>query len=441
MKRKNDYITGDFNLINMYSAIQLKLNIIQVALLNFFIINWLAGRLEKYDEDNPANQLYWVNLYWLSRHFAIGRKYLRYNLETLTREIVCLDGVKIQIMFRNIKYKRFYVGMHLPVIHLIVNSEPYNRQCVNWHKSELQCSQENNSNKEKKTIINNMEPLFQIEDKSQNNNKQMTWAESVIKEICEMANKNNVQLYKNGKIVNVFSHLKDGQFKKQRKGIDAACKLIDDLYLGRFFRDNPVHSLFGEISKEHIEFKNANLAIERLMYLKGNKEGIKKFLCRCAKNYFIACRPGQETYQELKANFPVNVKDFILFNDYKGNRVANFLLFYSSTLTTADKQIHQNIMRIKKIVPSEVFNRLLEYEDYLLEKHIQSFWQRVYELAKEIKLIIKNEETSYSMISCFNIIFDNVNKIAGRHKMLLPGYFDIEQTTTSNSITEIKDKQ
>jgi hypothetical protein len=207
-----------------------------------------------------------------------------------------------------------------------------------------------------------------------------------------------------------------------------------------FFRDNPVHSLFGEINEDHVEFKRAGLAVERIMYLKGNKEGIRKFILRCARNYFIACKPGQETYQDMKASFPATVKDFILFDDYKGNHVANFLLFYSSTLTATDKQIHHTIMRIKKIVPESVFDKLTNYEDYLLEKQIQSFWLNVYKLSREIKSIIKGGVTSYSVGSCFDIVFKKVDEISAHHKTVLPGYFDPEQKTASDALIEMKDK-
>jgi hypothetical protein len=62
-------------------------------------------------------------------------------------------------------------------------------------------------------------------------------------------------------------------------------------------------------------------------------------------------------------------------------------------------------------------------------------------LTLKIKSIIKSEKTSYSLESCFKIVFDKIDKISEHYKKVLPGYFDpYEGQTASDAITEICDK-
>ena len=286
----------------------------------------------------------------------------------------------------------------------------------------------------------NMQKLFEDDNENNDIKEKDAWAENVVKEICIEAEKENVCIIKKGKPVKVFSHLKNGEFKKQRKGVDTACRLINDLYSGRFFRDNSACTLFGDINENYLELKNVGRAIERIKILKGNQNGIRKFLLKCAKNYFTAIQPGQETYQKLKSSFPVAVRDFILFDDYKGNRIANFLLYYSSAICVKDRQMYETKHRIEESVPQSIYDLLCDYEDYVLEHHIHSYWFNVGKLVKEIKFIIDKGGTSYSMASCFDIVFKKVDDISSYHKKMLPGYFDPEQTTTSDALIEIQDK-
>jgi len=458
------YITG-FHLVSEHSAVQLKLNAIQVIILNAFIINWLADKLQKFDENNPLNQLYYFNIYHWAKYFNVSKKYLKYNIIALTKLITCLDGIKVQIMFRNVKQRGMYIGMHLSVIHQLVDTELYNIQCDYHKKPELKCSIRDEDKKNwienermEKSVGNNqlvlatqkicngekdMKPLFE-NDISYNSEKRnhSEWAEGIVKKLCEMASESNAQLFKNGKSFNVFNHLENGEFRKRRDGVDSACEIIDDLFSGQFFRVYKKHELFGTINKDHLQLKKTDAVIEKIMFLSKtkNKAGIEKFIFRCARNYFDALMPGKETYQDIKASFPVSVKSFLLHRNRDGTFVANFLMYYFATLTEKDMEINQAKSRVKKSVPESVFNDLLNYETYVLENQIQSYWLNVNKLVKEIKSIIKNEETSYSMESCFDIVFKKVNDISAHHKKVLPGYFDPEQKTASDAIIEIRDK-
>ena len=438
MFKNKGYITG-FNLISERAAIQLKLNYIQVVILNLFIINWLADKLEKYDEHNPANQLFRFNVYFWAEYFEIPFNHIKRNLLSLTQSITCLDGMQVQLMFRNKRHKMFYVGMELSVIHKLVNIELFNYQCDYHGKPELKCYTQNMELNMPK------EPLFEylLEDKASGKNPYSEWAEKIIKKMCDMACENNPQLFRNGKSINVFAHLKNGEFKKNRKGIDEACKLVDDIYSGQYFRNYKRHEIFGTINAEHLQFKNVEIAVDKLLFLikDKNKIGIEKYLFRCLRNYFEALKPGRETYQDIKASFPVSVKSFLLHVNRDGTFVANFIMYYFSTLTEKDMKVNQAIIKVKNIVPESVFNKLLDYENYILENQIFSFWLNVRKLTLKIKAIIKEKKTSYSITSCFDIVFSKVDKIAEHYKKVLPGYFDpYEGQTASDAIIELQDK-
>lgn len=459
---KKGYIAG-CRLVSEFAAIQLKLSGVQVTMLNLFIINWLADKLEKFDKDNPANQLYYFNVYHWAKYYNIPKDYLKYNIIALTRQITCLDGTTACVLFRNKKQRGMYIGMHLSVIHQIVDSELFNAQCDYWKKPELKCPVENGTKiidaeikeaeKENMPVplavyrqnggVEPVKPLVEIEDKTNNGVKKghSEWSESIVKKLCEMADKENAHLFKDGKCKRVFNHLtKKGEFRSNFN-IDCVCKLIDDLYTGRFFRNNPVHALFGGIDKKYLEFKNAKLAVERIMYLKGSKDGIRKFLLKCAGNYFDALIPGQDTYQFIKSSFPTTVKSFLLHeNTQNGNKIANFLLFYSSTVSLKDKQVHDIKTKIKETVHQSVFATLCNYENCMLENQIQSYWFNVNKLVKEIRFIIKNRETSHFMESCFDNVFKKVNAVSAHYKKVLPGYFDPDMQTAGDGLTEMKDK-
>lgn len=468
MVNAKGFIYG-FNLISDIQAFKLKLNHIQVVILNLFIINMLADKFQKFEENNPANFLYRFNVYYWANFYDVPLQYFRRNLIALTKPITCFDGTKIQIMVINKRRKVFYIGMHLHIIHQLVNSELFNIQCNRHKKPELCCINKNGENEMPKQIEYDFEeterkfalagivrrrnkrvitelykskPLFEIEKYTKSILGHSIWAEDVIRKLCKMAEDDDVRLFSNGKWLKVFPHLKNGEFRKNRDGIDKACMLIDDLYSGQFFRQYKRHEIFGTINKEHLQFKNVDTAVDRLLFLikEKNKEGIERFLYRCARNYFEALKPGMETYYFIKSSFPVNVKSFILHTNRDGSYTVNFLMYYFSTLSEKDKNIDLSKDKIKKTVSGFVYTKLLDYENYLLESQIQSFWLNVNKLIKEIKFIINSEGTSYSMAACFDILFKKVDEISNYHKKVLPGYFDPEQKTASDAIMEMKDK-
>jgi len=437
MPKSMGYITG-FNLVSSYAAMLLKLSYIQVVILNLYLINWLAGKLEKYDEENQACQLYRFNVYYWAEYFNIHKIYFKRNLIALTKPITCLDGLQVQIMFKNKRHRVFYVGMELSVIHKLVDMKLFNAQCDFHGKPELKGV----INSDEESIMSkfNRELLFEIEDKT---DKPELYAETIIKKIIHMADENDAKIFRDGKYYNVFSHLKNGEFKNKRKGIDDTCRLINDIFSGRFFRDYKRYDLFGTINKEYLAFKNVEVAIDKLLFLikHNNKSGIESFIFKCAKNYFDALKPGRETYRDIKSSFPVNIKSFFLHTNRDGTHVANFLMFYFSTLSEKDLQLNQAINRVKNIVPESVFDRLLDYETYVLENQIFSYWLNIKKLALKIKSIINDKKTSYSMSSCFDIVFDRVDKVSEYHNKVLPGYFDpYEGQTASDAINLLFDK-
>ena len=451
-----------WNLVSSFSAIHLKLSHLQVEILNLFIMNWLADKLEKFDADNPANQLYRFNVYHFADHYGISRVRMLRNLEALTNPITCLDGIRKQVMFRNKKQHVMYVGMELSIIHQIVNPRLYNQQCDHHRKPHLKCPFEstpiiNDMEPKNRTISgllpspirkkpNCKEPLFDIGStmkKCRGNKTHTDWAEGVVKRLCEMAIEHDACLLKDGKSINVFPHLKNGEFNKRRSGIDRACYLVDLIGCGAFFRRYYPSGLFGAINKDFLQLKNIDMAIERLTILMktGNKYGIEKFIFKCARNFFEALKPGKETYQSVKGRFPISVHHFLLQPYQNGKEfVANFLMYYSSTLTETDMKTDMAVLRVKKIVPESVFDKLLDYETYLLEHHISAFWMNIHKLAKEITGIKNRNETSYPVVSCFDIVFKKVDDVSERYHKVLPGYFNIEKSTVTDALVEIKNK-
>ena len=439
-------ITGSFNHVSMYKAFCLKLTSLQIMILNAYIQNWIAGQMVAYDPENPENRLYWFNTYFWSGKWGISIQRLSAAVASLTKPIKAIDGISIQILFTKRTSRGVYIGMFSDIMHLLIadNYNFFNGQCVYHNKPELQyfpvvsmMSLEKSEGLDN-PIISNMRPIFQIEDQTEGKD---IWAESIIKELCMEAKKEKAYVCKNDKMLPVFSHLNsNNEFRAKRGRVDKAIRLVGDLYTGRFFRDNPVHSLFGEIAKDHLEFKNVDMAVKRIMMLKGNKEGIRKFLLKCLRNYFDALKPGQETYSFIKSAFPRNILDFILFDDHKGNHVANFLLFYTSTLSVMDKQVHDIKARIKKSVPECVFDKFCDYENFLLEKQIQSYWLNVGKLSKEILAMRRDGRTSYMLESCYDQVFDKIDVMYRCFKVVLPGYFDPGQKTASDALLGLMDR-
>ena len=427
MYREYNYVVG-YELISTYKAALLKLTALQLLIVDAFIHNWIAQRLEPYDPNNPRNSLYWFNVYAWSIIWNINETRIMAALMALTRQIKTSDGIVIQLMFYKKTSKGVYVGMNLDVIHNLVADKPerFNTQCAYWGRPELCLNIKGDT----------MQPLIPKE-LLQIDYKPLSWTESIIKEMCEFAD--GVEFMKGRRQVKVFNHLKNGEFRKNRKGIDRACKIIETIYSGQFWRDNM--SLFADMPEEFLEFKQVEKAKKKLMALKGNKEGIKEFLLRCVKNYIEAVQPGMETYKKIKSSFPATIKDFLLFDDYKGNTVANFLIYYMDTLRAVDQNVNDIISRINKAgIPGDVLNKMSEYSDELTDSQQLSYWLNVYRLVKEVKSIIKNKETSYSIGTCFDIIFQKVDAVAAYHKELKPGYFDFAQITSGGALKELRNK-
>jgi hypothetical protein len=409
-----------------------------IGLLNYILYAMIYKKWELLDDDSPYTRLH-LNTFCINS--GLSKEIVKYHLNKLSSGDTPL-----------IKRKSYYASTYITFSENIIDCLQ-----IKTVQTHLRYSINNHYRKNKEIdykphpLFLEWRELFAIEkikgdkvkklfdDNSRDNAAE--WAESIVKEICVMAHKENAAVIKRGKVYNVFPHLHNDKFRKKRTGINRACGLIDDLYTGNFFRNTPIHSLFGKINKKHLKFKNTELAVKRIISLKGNKEGIRKFLLRCAKNYFIALQPGMETYQFIKSSFPKTIADFILYADnQKGIYVANFLLFYSSTLSSKDSEIYSTIYKIKELVPANVFNSLCVYEECLLEQHIYPYWQKVYELTKEIKSIINSKGTSYHIESCFDIVFEKVDSISLYHKKLLPGYFDPDKKTANDALIEIKDK-
>jgi hypothetical protein len=265
------------------------------------------------------------------------------------------------------------------------------------------------------------------------------WSEDLVKEICQRAHDQEAKIdIGKGELKNVFAHLsKSGDFNKRRAGIDKACMMIDDILSGRFWRDHV--NLFGNIPESVLRFKNTDRAVERAKLLQGDKDHLRKFILKCVDNYFIAIQPGMDTYRDVKSSFPKNIQDFFFSNDYQCQGVANFLLYYSSTLTAKDLNIEDRYNQVADIVgDGKTLEKLLDYTDLILPAQYLSFWLNVYRMCKEIKTLIRTDRTSYDMDFCFTIIFDNVDKLYERYGTIKAGYFDPKQSTGISSLVEMR---
>jgi hypothetical protein len=149
-----------------------------------------------------------------------------------------------------------------------------------------------------------------------------------------------------------------------------------------------------------------------------------------------------DTYKQIKASFPVNIKDFILFNDTKGNLIPNFLLYYSETLNVVDRMITDSIERINKMnLPGDIYDKIDEYANGISDGQYQSYWLNIERLAKEIKSIIKGGGTSYTMSGCFDIVFKKVDAVIDYYKSIQAGYFDpYNGNTTPAALRELRNK-
>lgn len=421
---------GNFNLVSDYSAVQLKLNHIQVLILNFYIINWLADNLQKYDENNPANQLFYINVFNLSKYFNIPKCYLKYNIDALTKIITCLDGTRIQIMYRNKKHRGLYVGMELSIIHKLVNKECFNNQCVFHNKPKLKCLITIENKKENDFIINDMKkPLLVIEDK--NNNK---WAEDIIYVICLFAKKSDTD---------VFNHLsRDNNFRKRRKLIDNAINYLREIDEGTFTK---VHGVFFNNIPAHVlEVRRIDYVIKKIKQLKGNRDAIQKVIINCVKNYLISLTPGMDTPEYYKNGWQKNIDKFLLFDDNKGNVNPNFMLFYFAP-DTAEQQVLENVIenvrnKSNKIymIAADYTSKINKYENDVKTRKV--YWQNILKLYNHFEKLKKSNLTSYQIQTCFDFVFKQSDVLFEKYKLVNKGSFDFDSVTIKKALSIIKNK-
>jgi len=426
---KNKYVTGNFPLVSVYAAVSLKLNALQIAILNLFIINWLADKLEKFDEDNTVNQLFYINANYWAKHFNVARCDFRYNVLSLTRLITCTDGTKIQIMFKNEKRRGIYAGMHLSVIHQLADPVFYNKQCDYWGKPELKCQSGNSP------IIKSVKPLLQIENKAKNKD----WHLDLVKDVCEMAGEKNIAL--NG--ISLFSHLGADGYLKASKIIDRACKHIQAIYDGVFLREP---NLFGSLKETILENKRTKEAVKKLKSCAGNIKKIRAFVLRCAYNYLDACGQGMDCAQMLKENWPVKIDEFFMKSFYKtGDHIAYFLLHYFVPETTEMGEAFKIMENCG--LSNYMIDDLNGYGKKYIAGYVNStgannkkYWQNITELVKEYYKLKNANKTSYSIASYFSFILEEVQKQADYRGELYPDIFLLGSNSVKQAMKIIKDK-
>jgi len=441
-----DFIASVFNLVNWLTADTLKLTILQKSLLDLFILNYLAYNDKKTMAAFRYSGIvfYELPVYRLSKLWGKPYTTLRDAMKSLCRTKVTYDDRAFNLLVAKRVCKQNYYMMPPEVVYLLVRDCPksYNTQCDRWHRSDLATYNLAKSFAQSDMAHNSITPLADISGIA--NKKQQgfsDWAEGVIKNICVMANKNNVVLVCNGKPQPVFPHLQsNGEFNKRRLGIDKACKLLDDMVLGRFGRQGAA-SLFNNLPESLLEQKDTKGALAELKRLKGDRKGIEAFALRCAENYFASLQPGMETYDSAKRNFPANIKDFFL---KEGNGfVANFLLYYHNPVTVQDKAYVKMVNKMNdrfKKMQGEILDRLTEYADRVSDKKIKAFNHKLLDLLSHIDEICESGATSYSVAGCFDLIFDEIDKIKDTDKIIHTRHFDVQGFAVRQSMIHILDK-
>jgi hypothetical protein len=434
--RQEKLIYEEYRHISVRAAVSLGLTTLQVAIIDFYIQNWLGGRLQPYD-DSTNNRLWSLSTKLLAKIFNVDRKKISYNMNSLS-DIKISDNSKVQVMWLKKHTSGYYVGMPLEIIHLFVRDNPFvfNSQCIKHKRPELQCLAEIECADERNVtnenlIMNcenkNMEPLIAIENKNE-------WAEEIIYEICVLAKKSGYS---------VFNHLtKENKFRKARGLIDRSINYLNEIYTGIFTKKYGM--LFKSIPDHVLEARSINFVIKRVKQLENDKEAIKGFMLRCTKNYFMALSSGVDVPDYIKKGYPKTIDNFLLQSGLTGNTNANFMLFYFAP-DSADQQLVENIIVKMKNKSRQIFNMAADYADKIKYYHDQvkirkAYWSNINKLYKTFEQLRSKNKTSYLMPACFDAVFRQADKLYEDYGGVNKGSFDLNSQTVKNAMREIKDK-
>ncbi|MDR1627244.1 MAG: hypothetical protein LBR79_00535 [Oscillospiraceae bacterium] len=434
--RQEKLIYEEYQHISVRAAASLGLTTLQVAIIDFYIQNWLGGRLRPYD-DSADNRLWSLSTKLLAKIFNVDRKKISYNMNSLS-DIKISDNSKVQVMWLKKHTSGYYVGMPLEIIHLFVRDNPFvfNSQCIKHKKPELQCfveiecADERNVTNEN-LIINceskNMESLIAIENKNE-------WAEAIIHEICILAKKSGC---------GVFNHLtKENKFRRARGLIDKSINYLNEIHTGIFTKKYGL--LFKTIPDHVLEARCINLVIKRVRQLENNREAIKGFMWRCAKNYFMALLPGADAPDYIKKGYPKTIDNFLLQSDLTGNANANFMLFYFAP-DSADQQLVENIITKMQNKSMQIFSMAVDYADKINHydddvKIRKAYWSNINKLYNTFGQLRNESKTTYLMQACFDAVFRQADELYEKYGGVNKGSFDLNSLTIKNVMREIKDK-
>jgi len=260
------------------------------------------------------------------------------------------------------------------------------------------------------------------------------WAEDIVLEICLLAKESGHS---------VFNHLtKDNEFRKNHKLIDNAVTLIRQIRAGTFLT---MHGpLFAALPGHVLEARRVDFVIKRVKQLKGNKEGIRGLLVRCAKNYFAALSPGQDVPEYLKKYYPKTVEHFLLEDNGMGSVKAHFMMFYFPPDSAKQQALENSIARIQE-KSMKVYEMAAGYTEKITNYDVgiktrEGYWANIGKLYKEFERLRAKNKTSYSIISCFDFVFKYADVVYSCFGSAYKGHFDIGSATVARAMKEIVNK-
>jgi len=266
------------------------------------------------------------------------------------------------------------------------------------------------------------------------NNIADKWAEDIVLQICFIARDSSHD---------VFNHLTlAGNFRSRRKTIDRAVQLIKQIDAGLFLTR---HGQIFKTFPEHVlEARRIDLVTKRVKQLKGDRDAIKSVLLRCTRNYLTALSPGFDVPDFIKKGYPKTVDNFLLFDNGTGSAKPYFMLFYLSP-DTSEQQLLENTMASVKKKSELMYTAAANYADKIKRydddvKIRKAYWLNISKLHKEFALLKEKNMTSYSIITCFDFVLKQADKLYETYGSVNKGSFELDSQTVKNAIREIRNK-
>jgi len=433
-KNNTGIIVKRFSYVDELWAFKKGVSGLALLLLNFVIHNSIAGRergLRSYDNDK-----YEMPIYALAKAWNVSRLSLQAAKNRLQKTGLILVKVNAGIN---------YMGVDFSILpNMMIGAQKrFIRQCKNWKRLDIF---------EMPIIRDRMKPLIDMPILDARKDVPLAdgglghtkWADDLALEICQLAERENITLERNGKFVKIFSHLKNGEFKKSRRGINRVCGYFDQMASGLFLRQAGSTDLAGAIRESYRHDKQFDMAKRRFAYISQtlkSRKSLRAFILRCVRNYFVACKEGEDTYRDVKKGYPITLEGFFL---HKGNGlpVANFLFFYVKTLSADNQLINDRAAAIGKVLGDRLTGKIEEYEMELgdSETKAKSFYINLGRLVKYTQGLIESNKTSYSIYSCFDMMFEKVDAQKKKWNTINPGYFLPTSQTIQSVMREIINK-